>query len=59
DKVVPVHHAQDMHDAVRIARDLAQMGDVVLLSPACASFDMFANYADRGEQFARAARALP
>ena len=51
DKAVPVHHAKDMHDAVRIAKELAQPGDVVLLSPACASFDMFRNYEHRAEVF--------
>ncbi len=51
DKVVPVQHARDMHDAVRIAKGLARAGDVVLLSPACASFDMFRNYEHRAEVF--------
>jgi UDP-N-acetylmuramoylalanine--D-glutamate ligase len=46
-----------MDDAVRRAAALAEPGDAVLLSPACASQDMFVDYADRGEQFARAARA--
>jgi UDP-N-acetylmuramoylalanine--D-glutamate ligase len=54
--VVPVVHAQDMDDAVAKSRELAQPGDCVLLSPACASFDMFRNYAHRGEVFAQAAR---
>ena len=48
---VPVSHARDMEDAVTQATSLAQAGDAVLLSPACASFDMFRNYAHRGEAF--------
>ncbi|MFW2513536.1 UDP-N-acetylmuramoyl-L-alanine--D-glutamate ligase [Demequina sp. SO4-13] len=46
-----------MQQAVREARGLAQEGDTVLLSPACASFDQFRSYADRGEAFAHAVRA--
>ena len=55
-KAVPVHHAKDMQEAVRIAKGLAQPGDVVLLSPACASFDMFRNYEHRAEVFRDAVR---
>ncbi len=51
---VAIAHARDMHDAVRQAARLAQSGDVVLLSPACASFDMFKNYEHRGAVFAQA-----
>jgi UDP-N-acetylmuramoylalanine--D-glutamate ligase len=40
-----------MHDAVNTARHIAEKGDTVLLSPACASFDLFENYEDRGNQF--------
>ena len=54
--VVPVYRAGDMGDAVRQAQGLARPGDVVLLSPACASFDMFRNYEHRGEVFAQAVR---
>ena len=43
--------AQTMQEAIRYARVLAEPGDVVLLSPACASFDMFENYEHRGEVF--------
>jgi UDP-N-acetylmuramoylalanine--D-glutamate ligase len=55
----PVRHAATLVAAVDEARSLAQPGDTVLLSPACSSFDMFKSYADRGEQFSRAVRALP
>jgi UDP-N-acetylmuramoylalanine--D-glutamate ligase len=47
-----------MDEAVAIARALASPGDVVLLSPGCASFDMFASAEARGDAFARAATAL-
>jgi len=55
---VPLHHARDMHDAVRLAARLAQPGDAVLLSPACASFDMFRNYEHRAEVFRAAVEEL-
>jgi UDP-N-acetylmuramoylalanine--D-glutamate ligase len=55
---VPVQLAQSMEEAVQAAFALAQHGDAVLLSPACASFDMFRNYGHRGEVFAKAAQAL-
>ncbi|GHG72295.1 UDP-N-acetylmuramoylalanine--D-glutamate ligase [Alishewanella longhuensis] len=47
-----------LQQAVRLAADLAKPGDMVLLSPACASLDMFKSYADRGEQFAKAVKEL-
>jgi UDP-N-acetylmuramoylalanine--D-glutamate ligase len=45
-------------EAVMLAYELAKKGDIVLLSPACASFDLFDNYQDRGDQFKNAVRAL-
>jgi UDP-N-acetylmuramoylalanine--D-glutamate ligase len=48
---LPIERAGTMREAVAIARALAREGDVVLLSPACASFDMFRDMADRGDQF--------
>ncbi len=53
-----VHHAQSMVDAVKQAAFLAQPGDAVLLSPACASFDMFKNYEHRGQVFETAVGSL-
>ena len=50
--------AEDMAAAVRQAYAQAQPGDVVLLSPACASFDMFRDYADRGRQFKGCVQSL-
>lgn len=47
-----------MQEAVRAASEVSQAGDVVLLSPACASFDLFRNYEDRGEQFIRFVQQL-
>lgn len=47
-----------MSDAVRTAQHIAERGDNVLLSPACASFDLFENYEDRGRQFKQAVRNL-
>ncbi len=55
---VPVVRARSMADAVRAARQHAQPGDVVLLSPGCASFDMFTSAEDRGRQFVAAVTAL-
>ncbi len=53
---VPVHRATSMKGAVRIAQSIAKTGDSVLLSPACASFDMYSNYMERGDDFAKAVR---
>ena len=57
--VVPeIYDVTSAHDAVQMASRLAKNGDVVLLSPCCASFDLFKNYEDRGEQFKDEVRKL-
>jgi UDP-N-acetylmuramoylalanine--D-glutamate ligase len=52
-----VVRASSMREAVQAARELARPGDAVLLSPACASFDAYDNYARRGDDFAAEVRA--
>lgn len=54
-----IHRCATLQEAVEVAWKNAQPGDVVLLSPACASFDMFRNAEDRGRQFAEAVSRLP
>ena len=59
--IVGSENIKDTHsagEAVKVASEYAEAGDVVLLSPCCASFDLFNNYEDRGEKFKEAVRAL-
>lgn len=56
--VEPMVETYSMEEAVKVAYKIAQRGDAVLLSPACASFDLFQNYEDRGDQFKAAIRKL-
>ncbi len=58
DVVPTIKETQSVHELVRMALQVAQSGDVVLLSPACASFDLFKNYEDRGDQFRSEVLAL-
>jgi len=52
------YSVDNLHDAVKTCYEVAKDGDTVLLSPCCASFDLFKSYEDRGEQFMAAVRAL-
>lgn len=56
--IVPCEPARDMSEAVNLAYGSAEPGDVVLLSPGCASFDMFNSYAHRGEVFQECVRGI-
>ncbi len=56
--ITEIYEGQDMFDAVKKAHELADEGETVLLSPACASQDRFKNYEDRGEQYKAAVREL-
>ena len=56
--LAPLHPCGTLQKAVQKARELARPGDVVLLSPACASYDQFKNFEDRGEQFKALVRGL-
>ena len=55
---VPLADAATMEEAVRVATQRAHAGDAVLMSPACASFDMFRNYPHRAEVFRAAVQAM-
>ena len=57
-KVPLIFDADKMSEAVEIAYNVAEKGEVVLLSPSCASFDLFKNYEDRGDQFKECVRNL-
>jgi UDP-N-acetylmuramoylalanine--D-glutamate ligase len=58
DKLVPIHRADDMNEAVRLAHGMAVPGNTVLLSPGCASFDMFRDYEHHGRVFKEAIAGL-
>ena len=58
DSHVPLLHAQTMEEAVQLATQKAHAGDAVLMSPACASWDMFKNYGHRAEVFCQAVAAI-
>ena len=58
DSPLKLRHAQSMAEAVDSASAMAVSGDIVLLAPACSSFDMFRSYAERGDQFQSAVHSL-
>lgn len=56
DKKEMIYSTDNLQECVKIAKTIAQSGDAVLLSPCCASFDLFENYQDRGQKFKEAVR---
>ncbi len=58
DIVPEIYETKSMHEAVELSYKIARNGDAVMLSPACASFDLFENYEDRGNQFKKAVHDL-
>lgn len=56
--VLPIFKVPDFENAVRCAKNLAKEGDIVLLSPACASFDAFRNFEERGEYFCKIVKSF-
>ncbi|MGA2916572.1 MAG: UDP-N-acetylmuramoyl-L-alanine--D-glutamate ligase [Sedimentisphaerales bacterium] len=56
--VPPIHRAKTLEEAVKKAQEISASGDVVLLSPACASYDMFVNFVQRGNMFAELVKQL-
>ena len=57
-QVPEIHDTHSLKEAVEACRKAAVTGDTVLLSPCCASFDLFSSYEDRGEQFKQAVREM-
>lgn len=57
-KIKIIENCKNMREIVQKCAEIGEIGDVVLLSPACASFDMFENYKERGEQFKKEVRLL-
>lgn len=55
---VPIYHSSNLIEAVQIAFRISQTGDIVLLSPACTSFDMYRDFAERGDHFKALVRGL-
>lgn len=57
-KKIQIYYCSNMQEAVNVAHEIAKQGDVVLLSPASASFDLYKNFADRGNQFKKCVEEL-